>query len=274
MLDLVRTPKGDLEIKNQVSKDLEYFAKEKNISIKEIVKEISKAQKISPRTLERIAEKDSGRPTNETLIKVYSFFYSTSFLTDLLIKVPTVIADSLKLNYYNAKSSLNKKISTQNTSEINELSTDSLFNVIYLMTSGDFGTDLATVREEFGKRGLQMLDKMIKLRIVKIDENERLTREDSIFLTKEVRKNMLVTLAKDIYKPTKNGVEGANYSGYFMGDVTPEDYELIYKDIRKCFDGIADRIFKSKPTSENHKRIVLGGILEEMESNRDGGFLC
>lgn len=274
MSDLALIPKSDLDIKNQVVMDVEYFAKEKNISTRELLKDISHTQGTSLRNLERISGKGSGRPTNETLIKIYSFLYNTSSLADLLLKAPEVIADSIKLNFYNTKSNLNKKITTANMAEIVNLSTNSRFNIIYLMTSGDFGTDLTAIREEFGKRGLEMLDTMIKLGIVKVDENERLTRENSIFLTQEIRRNMLVTLAKDIYKPEKNGVLGSNYSGYFIGDVTAEDYDSIYNDIKNCFDGIANKIFKSKPTPDNNKRIAIGGILEEMEKNREGGFLC
>lgn len=274
MSDLQNIEHPELSLKDQVLRDLEQFAQDRKISIRELIKEMANSLDISLRNLERIVGKSDGAPSNDTLVKIYSYLYSTNSLVDLVIKAPEVVANSIKLDFFISENTQNDKVSTKPNIEILNLTKNDIFNSIYLMTSGEFGTDLITIREEFGKLGLQILDKMMKFGIVKINENEKLTREKGIFLTPEMRRNMVATLAKEIYRPAKNDEVGANYSGIFMGEVTGDDYDIIYAEVKSCFDNIGKRIFNSKPTQENYKRIALGGILEEIEKNSDGGMLC
>ncbi len=274
MTDLQNIEHNCLSIKDQVIADIESFALERKISVRELIKDMANTSGLVLRNLERIIGKGDSKPSNETLIKIYSYFYSTDTLVDLIIKAPEVIASSIKMDFFISDNSQNNKMSTKLSNEVLDLAKSDVFNSIYLMTSGDFGTDLLTIREEFGKLGLQTLDKMIKLGIVKVNENDKLSRENAVFLTAEMRRNMVVTIAKDFYKPTKNDVIGTNYSGAYMGEVTPEDYDIIYAEIKSSFDKLGKMIFDSKPTQDNFKRIALGGILEEIEKNADGGMLC
>jgi hypothetical protein len=274
MSDLQNIEHTGLSIKDQVIADIERFALEKQISVREVIKDIANTSGIALRNLERIVGKGNSTPSNETLIKIYSYFYSTNTLVDLIIKAPEVIANSIKMDFLITENSQNNKMSTHSNIEILNLTKSDIFNSIYLMTSGEFGTDLIAIREEFGKLGLQTLDEMIKRGIVKVNDNDKLSREKCVFLTAEMRRNMVVTVAKQIYKPKKNDVIGANYSGVFMGEVTHEDYDISYAELKSCLDNIGKRICNSKPTQENFKRIALVGILEEIEKNGDGGMLC
>ncbi len=97
--EIIEPTSPEMNIKNQVLKDLESSAKEKNISIKELIKEISKDQDISLRTFARLSEINSAQPSNDTLEKIYSYLYSTDSLIDLILKVPENIANSLKAEY-------------------------------------------------------------------------------------------------------------------------------------------------------------------------------
>lgn len=258
-----------MNIKNQVLKDLESSAKEKNISIKEIMKEISNDQEISLRTFSRLSEINSAQPSNDTLVKIYSHLYSTDSLIDLILKVPENIANSLKAEYL----FFDKNRTIRAKQEILNLSKDDTFNLVYFRTSGDYGTDLKSIRDEFGRRGLQVIDKLVTLGLVTIDNDERLIRKNTIFSTPEIRINQLKTLT-NLYDPTKNTTPGKNYSGIFMGNVTCEEHDEIYLDLRDCLNRIGKKIADSKPTKDNCKQIALGGVLEEVGTSGNGGLLC
>lgn len=267
--EIIEPNSPEMNIKNQVLKDLESCAKEKNISIKELMKEISKDQEISFRTLTRLSETNSAQPSNDTLEKIYSYLYSTDSLIDLILKVPENIAKSLKAEYL----FYDKNRAIRASQEILNLTLDDTFNSVYFMTSGDFGTDLNSVREEFGKRGLQVVDKLVKLGLVTVDNDERLIRKNTIFSSSEIRINQLKTLA-NLYDPSKNTTPGKNYAGIFMGNVTCEEYDEIYLDLRDCLNRIGTKIADSKPTQDNCKKIALGGVLEEIGTSGNGGLLC
>jgi transcriptional regulator with XRE-family HTH domain len=258
-----------MTIKNQVLKDLESSAKEKNISIKELMKEISKDQEICLRTFSRLSEKNSAQPSNDTLEKIYSYLYSTDSLVDLILKVPENIANSLKTEYL----FYDKNRAIRANQEILNLSKDDTFNSVYFMTSGDYGTDLKSIREEFGKRGLQVVDKLVMLGLVTINNNERLVRKNTIFSTSEIRINQMKTLT-NLYDPSKNTTPGKNYAGIFMGNVTNEEFDEIYLDLRDCLNRIGKKIADSIPTQDNCKQIALGGVLEEIGTSGNGGLLC
>lgn len=267
--EIIEPTSPEMNIKNQVLKDLESSAKEKNISIKELIKEISKDQEISLRTFARLSEINSSQPSNDTLEKIYSYLYSTDSLIDLILKAPENIANSLKAEYI----FYDKNRTIRANQEILYLTKDDTFNTIYFMTSGSDGTDLKTVRDEFGKRGLQFVDKLVMLGLVTIDANEKLVRKNTIFSTAEVRINQLKTLT-NLYNPLKNTTPGNNYAGLFMGNVTTEEYDEIYLYLRDCLNKIGKKIAESAPTQDNCKKIVIGGVLEEIVTNGNGGFLC
>ena len=270
MSNLQNIEHSGLSIKAQVIADIESFALEKQITVRELIKEMSNTSGIVLRNLERIVGKGKSTPSNETLIKIYSYFYNTSSVIDLLIKTPEVIANSIRS--YLVISDKNK-ISTKISNEIINLSGEDVFNSIYLMTSGDFGTDLDHVKDEYGKFGLEMVEKMLFSGILKIDENERLIRKDSILSLAEIRQNMLSTIVKK-YDPKINQIANKDYLGVFMGDVTVEDFNEIMIDTKAFFSGIGDKISKSKPTLENCKKLALGGVLKDLEIIKDGDIQC
>jgi hypothetical protein len=250
---LVLTKRQDL--RSELIQHMESFASENKLEFRDLLKDISKKQNISLRGLEKIVSAQVSTPAVETQIKIYSYIYKTESLVELLTKVPEIVASNIQSAYTGTK--------TQNSGEILKLSKDRMFNSIYLLTAGDLGISLSLIREEFGRQGLKMVESMIKLELVTMDQEEIVKRKNAILMSPEIRKNMLAFVANDLYQPEKNQNVGANYSGLILGDVTEEEYEMIYHDLRAFMNSLRERVFNSRPTADNFKKIAIGSIMDE-----------
>jgi len=243
------------ELRVELVQHLENFAVENNLDLRELIKDISKKQSISLRGLEKIISAQVSTPSVETQIKVYSYIYKTDSVVDLLTKVPKCVANNIQSSYTGSK--------TQNNQEIMKLTKDTLFNSIYLLSSGDVGISLSFIKEEFGRRGLVMVEKMINLELITLDQDEFLIRRNTILMGPQVRKNMISYVVDSLYRPEKNQIVGQNYSGLILGDIPEEEYPLYYKELKAFISSMRDRISQSKAKKNNFKKIAIAMVMDE-----------
>lgn len=243
------------ELRVELIQHLENFAVENNIELRELIKDISKKQNISLRGLEKIISAQVATPSVETQIKVYSYLYKTDSIIELLTKVPDYVANTIQSSYTGSK--------TQNNQEVIKLTKDSLFNSIYLLTSGDVGISLSFIKEEFGRKGVLMAEKMINLDLVSLDQDEYLIRKNTILMGPHIRKNMIGYVVDELYQAEKNQNVGENYSGLVLGDIPEEDYPIYYNELKSFISSMRERITSAKATKGNFKKIAIALVMDE-----------
>lgn len=261
------------EIKDQNSRShliehIQNYALENKMELSQLLKDISSKKDISLNGLKKIISAQVSKPSIETQIKIYSYIYATNSVTELITKLPSKIATSIQ-NVYSGKDLIE-------SNEIKALSRDSVFNSIYILTSGDLGISLETIKHEFGRKGLTTLDKMLELELVFIDENEIVKRKKSALMSRDFRKNLISFIANDMYNTETATDIKSNYSGCLIGDVTEEDYTQVLMEVQNSINNIKNIITNSKPTPCNYKKIALGAIVDELsfENKNEGAGLC
>lgn len=271
------TTADNLSIKQIIASDLKKFAEESNITPRELIKDIAKNTNITLRTLERILEENkNSNPHVTTIVDIYSQVYKTSSLAEILSKTPPMISDFIKKNHMQFISGNNNKyLDISNHASVQaDLTSSTVFNQIYMMTSGDHGTDLVAIRENFGANGLKHLDEMIKLGFVSIDENDQIKRKTRLTWDHKIRKNFVKTLINDVYNEENCDVENPNYISVAIGDVTPSDYNLIREKIKTNYLEIMEIIGKSKPSYDEAVRFSMAKVMEKIEFKVEGDKLC
>ena len=268
---------ADLSIKQIIANDIRKYSEEMNIPVRQLIKDIAKNTNINLRTLERIIEDDNKtNPHVTTVVDIYSQIYNTAALADIISKAPTIISEFIKKNhmaFIGGKENSFLDIS-QNPSIQADLTSSPIFNQIYLMTAGDHGTDLTKIRENFGINGLKQLDEMIKHGFVEIDSNDQVKRKNRLTWDHKIRKNFFKTLINDIYNEENSDLENPNYISVAIGDVTPEDYNLIREKIKLNYLEIMEISNNSKPTYDEAIRFALGKVVEKIEFKVEGDKLC
>jgi hypothetical protein len=201
--------------------------------------------------------------------------YNATSMAEVISKAPEVISEFIKKNHTQfAVGGSRVSDVTTNSAVQADLTSSTIFNQIYMMTAGDFGTDLAAIREHFGANGLKHLDEMIKLGFVEIDEDDQVKRKTRLTWDKTIRKNILKTLITDVYKEENADLLNPNYLGVALGDVTPSDYLIIREKIKNNADEILSIINKSKPTYEEAIRVSVAKVMEKIEFKVEGDKLC
>jgi hypothetical protein len=264
-------------IKEIVANDMRKYAEEMNISERQLIKDFANNTNVVLRTLQRILEGNRKiTPHVTTVVDIYSQIYNATSLAEIISKAPPVISEFIKKNHMQfIGGSSNKFLEVSNNSSAQaNLTSSSTFNQIYLMTSGDFGTDLATIRENFGANGLKQLDEMIKQGFVEVDENEQIKRKKYLTWDRTIRKNFLKTILADVYKEENSDTENSNYIGVAVGDVTPADYDLIREKMRSHFLELMEVINNSKPTYEEAVKITFAKVMDKIEFKVEGDKLC
>jgi arsenate reductase-like glutaredoxin family protein len=266
----------DLSIKQIIANDIKTYSEELGIPVRQLIKDFSKNTNIVLRTLERFFEENrSFTPHVRTVVDIYSQIYSSNSLAEIISKTPPTISEFIKKNHAQCITN-NLKVSNTSQDPLLQasLTTSSIFNQIYLMTSGDYGTDLAKVRESFGANGLKQLDEMIRLGFVEIDENDQVKRKAGLTWDRTVRKNFVKTLISDIYNEENTDFENPNHLSVAMGDVSPKDYNLILEKIKRNYQDILDIVLNSKPSYDESIRLSMAQILERVEFKVEGDKLC
>ena len=263
------TSEGD--ILKIIIADIKARASELGLPVNAFIKKIANPKTVCKKTLERvISEKDSTMPRARTILYIYSSIYQTNSMADLLIKLPTVIKTHIeKSSIFDEKKS-HAVILDSNSNEQLQLTKDSNFNQVYLMTGGDHGTTLQKIRESLGKKGIIALNKAIQKGFVKINENERLVRGDvKIEWGPESMLDVSGTIQKDIYNLEKAQIEKANKIMLLVSDVTEPDRIRMYDALDRLHEVICDIMDNSKPTEKEAKRVCLSIIMDTIDTNDD-----
>lgn len=266
----------NLSIKQTIASDLKKYSEEMNITQRQLIKDFAKNTNIVLRTLERIFEENKNfTPHVRTVVDIYTQIYNASSLAEIISKAPLVISEFIKKNHTQCVVG-DAKVSdlSQNPAVQANLTASSVFNQIYIMTAGDYGTDLALIRENFGANGLKQLDEMIKLGFVEMDENDQVKRKNRLTWDKTIRKNFLKSIISDIYSEENADMENPNYLGVAIGDVTPADYNLIQEKMKSNYNEVLEIINNSKPIYEEAIRLTFAKVLERIEFKVEGDKLC
>ena len=265
-----------LTIKEIVAGDMRKYAEEMKITERQLIKDFAKNTNVVLRTLERIFESNKKfTPHVRTIVDIYSQIYDANSLAEIISKAPPIVSDFIKKNHTQFAVG-DSKVSdvTSNSAVQASLTSSSIFNQIYIMTSGDYGTDLAAIRENFGINGLKHLDEMIKLGFVEIEENDQIRRKKKLTWDKKIRNNFMKTLITDVYKEENSDMAQSNYLGFAVGDVTPMDYDIIRNIIKVNADQILTIINNSKPSYDEAVRVAVGKVMEKVEFKIEGDKLC
>ncbi|MBC7540160.1 MAG: hypothetical protein H7281_15150 [Bacteriovorax sp.] len=271
------TPSETMSIKQIIAEDIRKYSEEMNIPLRQLIKDFAKNTNIVLRTMERFFEDNKKfTPHVTTIVDVYSQIYSTNSLAEILSKSPVIVSDFIKKNHMQfIGGSTNKFLDISKHAAVQaELTSSSIFNQIYIMTSGDYGTDLAKIKEQFGANGLKQLDEMIKLGFVEIDENDQVKRKTRLTWDRKIRKNFIKTIIGDIYKEENSDLMNPNYISVAIGDVTPSDYELIREKMRSNYLDIMEIVNASKPSYDEAIRFTLAKVIEKIEFKAEGDKLC
>ena len=266
----------NLSIKQIIASDLRKYAEEMNISERQLINDFARNTNVAKRTLERILVEDQKSNAHvRTVVDIYSQIYNATTLTEVISKAPIVVSEYIKKNHSQCTGK-NPKVSeiSQNPAQQAEFTSSTVFNQIYMMTSGDFGTDLEAIRENFGQNGLKHLDEMIKLGFVEIDVDDHVTRKKPLTWDRTIRKNFIKTIINDLYKEENADLENPNYIGVAIGDVTPEDYNLIREKMRNHYTELMTILNQSKPTYKDAIRITFAKVMEKIEFKVEGDKLC
>ena len=265
-----------MTIKYIVVSDIRKYAEELKISERELIKDFAKNTNVSLRTLERLLEDNKKTvPHVRTIVDIYSQLYNATSLAEIITKVSPLVSEFIKKNHtqFAVKDHEVSDISS-NSAVQTALTSSTIFNQIYIMTNGVYGTDLATIREYFGISGLKHLDEMIKLGFIEIDDNDQIKRKKKLTWDRSIRKNFIKTILNDVYEDENTDTELSNYMGVAIGDVTPEDYIKIRKKMCSHYLELMDIINNSNPTYEKTVKIALGKVMDKIEYKVEGDRLC
>jgi hypothetical protein len=261
---------NESSIKDLVANDIKSFAEEQGRSVQHILKDISAKREVGLRTLQRIvSNNNSFKPLPSTVLEVYSYLYKTTSVAELLTKLRTEIAEYLaKNNACFSKNLVERKISSNPKKEI-ELTTDSLFNIVYILASGDCGIDVSIIRNMLGKMGLDKLDEMITEGHVQINENEKIVRKNNLVWTVPIIHNFTKTLHNEILKPKEFGINEENYISFFSGKTTKKNAIEAKSIIRDAFRKAVALVSETSSSDEESETICLSSTSYIIETNKE-----
>ena len=267
---------ADLSLKQIIANDIQKHAEEMKITARQVIKSVASNTNVKLRTLERFFEPSKKfKPHVRTVVDIYSQIYNTASLAEIISKSPAIISEYIKTNHTQCNVG-EAKVSDLSTNPAHQasLTASSVFNQIYLMTSGDYGTELSLISEKFGTNGLKQLDEMIKLGFVEIDENDRIKRKNKLTWDRTIRKNFAKTLISEVYNEDNSDFENSNYLGVAVGEVNPEEYAKICELMKNNYYQILNIINNSKPSYENAVRFTFAEVVEKIEFKVEGDKLC
>lgn len=247
-------------IQSIIAADITAYAKEFNLPIRQVMQEINSNTKVSISTLERIVTKPkSPLPFPRTVVSIYSYILKTKSLSEIIIKTPTEVSDYINKNRVSFSKS--EEVLDFDVKKEEELTSDDLFNQIYNMTSGDFGTDIVAVKYQYGIEGLKKLDAMILDGYVTVDEDERLKRGKSLSWNRRTMVNFTKTLGNRIKKMEDFDLDQENYCLFQTWTVTFDD-SIKIKEIMKTAARSAMELAKnSKPRETDFKNLSFSTLI-------------
>ena len=262
-------------IKQTVALDLEKYAVEMNIPLRQVLKDISKNRLIGIRTLDRFIQVDADFvPHVRTLVNIYAQMYDTDSLAEIISKAPEQIGNYIRNNHTNYTVAENASGKSKNLPLQTELTISPIFNQIYLMTAGEYGTELSMIRKQFGEYGLKELDKLLSTGFVEIDADDKITRKEKLSWDVKVRKNFSKTIINEIYNEENVDNKNQNYISVIMGSVTPDVYKSIRAKMKKHNDEILGMVNESNPSFEEAIKFAATEVMEEVQFKNKGDLLC
>lgn len=251
-------PSGTMQ--SIIAADIIAYAKEFNLPVKQVIQDINSSTKVSVSTLDRIVKKSkSPQPFVRTVVSIYSFILKTKSLSEIIIKTPIEISDYIKKD--RASYTKDQDMIVFDTVKEDELTRDDLFNRIYTITSGDFGTDIGTVRYNFGLLGLVKLDEMIELGFVVVDQDERLKRGRPLSWNREAMVNFNHTLGDQIKKMKDFDLNEENLCSFQTYEVTQPDAVIIKKIFKDATYAAIAVAAKSEVRENNHEKLSFSALV-------------
>lgn len=251
-----------LSIRNIIANEIESYAKEMNLSVREAIREISTNTGLGVRTLERYAKSEvASDPYVKTVILFYSHIYKTKSLSELLLKVPEQVA-----TYINKEEPgiIIKSLGVDTSIDPQEdaaFTSDSMVNQIYLHASREFPKSLDYFQHQFGVNGLKKIDTMIDKGYLKINNAGEILRDKKLLWSRKTISNFSKTLIADIFNDTEFDLFPENYEAFGSFDTTLEDAQEIKNTLKAAFRSSFKIASESSPTRENRVNIAFSSIM-------------
>lgn len=264
----------DRQVILEVAKAINDFADEKNMTRAAAIREISTDSNVGVRTLERFFSQNgtSFKPQVRIVMGVFSKILDADSDTDILLKTSPLIKNFIEKNHSRVKrrgsSDFSKNVGLEKI-----LTTSDIFNEVYMMSSGEFGTDKVSVLELYGNRGLIALDTLLTNGFVVINSDERIVRDRKLSWEYPVRKNFINTLLNVTYNEESLVSQNPALLSVIHGEVTPEDYQIIREMLVNCQDKISEIINNSKPTIHNVVKVASSALLQQIGTKSYGANL-
>lgn len=213
----------------QIKFDLNKFKQDKKITSDYALGLYFEANSnISERAVRRALSNVNYVPQYSNIVEIYSVIYSTRKLDELILKVPTEIAEHL------ASKSLENdlaKVPDSNMAVNNYVLNDPLALKIYLLTSGH-GIHLNEIIRKLGDDGLKETFKLAKKEIVNIEVDQIVKRgKHSLVFNSETLKDVSKGLINSFYRPEASENKSENRISVRISSVSPEAYEKILEEM-------------------------------------------
>ncbi|AFY01328.1 hypothetical protein [Bdellovibrio bacteriovorus] len=206
-------------IQEQVSRDIGRFLQRHKDPRKGLM-QLSAKTRIHTKTLKRLVQKEHN-PTYQTLYKLYSCLTGTADLGQMLNSAPALIQEKLKRTDPQLKSS---PLHRYNVNVEQELIKDPCFAELYVLADTR-PFDRGFVRTRFGEYGMEILEKMKQMNVLRQLENGRyaLGTNRSTF-SAEAIKSVGLRLTEKYSKPARTDENYANYMNLFFESINETTY--------------------------------------------------
>ncbi len=250
-----------------IAKDIANYAKDNKLTNRAVIKQIAIKSNVSERTLDRFLEPNQAfKPHFKTIFKIYSHLYETSSITEVMTKTPSSINEYIKKNHNQYISNLNETVSISESILQGSLTTSTLFNKIYLMTGGEYGSDIESIRKAHGAEGIRILDLLASHEFIEVLDDERVIRKKKLCWDNNIRRNFIKTLINDVYVTENEEVENKSLLSVFHGEVSSNDYKKIREKLKKCQFEILELINQSNPKADDIIKLASAGMVMVVES--------
>lgn len=206
-------------IQDQVSQDIGLFLQRHKDPRKGLALLATKSQ-IHTKTLRRLIEKEHN-PGYQTLYKLYSCLIGTPDFDQVLKAAPPLVQEKLKRTDPQVKSS---PLFKYTISIEQEMLKDPCFSELYVLAETR-PFDGSYVRSRFGEYGLEVLQKMLQMNVLRLLENGRygLGTHRSPFSAQTI-KAVGLRLTERYSKPSRTDENYANYMNLFFESVSENTY--------------------------------------------------
>ncbi|QDK38751.1 hypothetical protein [Bdellovibrio sp. NC01] len=246
-----------MSLQDQVCEDIGIFLKRykdprKGINI------LSSRSNIHVKTLKRLSDKEHN-PGYQTLYKLYSSLLETNDFNQLLGTVPRAVREKLEKKDPQLKTS---PLHRFNLNIEKELLKDRCFAELYVLAETKT-FDLGFVKSRFGDYGIEILQKMLLLKVVRQlgNGNYGLGENRSPFSAESI-KSVGIILSERYSKPERTDENGANYMGLIFESVSESTYRKWIEIEERAFQ---ERIaLLQNPTSRGGLPVFMFSVIDTL----------